>query len=1235
MSVFRRITALSVMVLAIAAAGCGGGGGGGGAAAIPAKTTVNGLAFKGPLGGATVQIHTLLSTGVRGSLLGSGVSQADGTFEITFDPHTGPIWIEVTGGSYADEATGAAVSVPVDTPLFGVGESQQGSVKVVVSALSHLVAMRARSLASHPESSATEAVRNATRMVEDYFGLQDLAHLTPADLTAGPVAPGGAAELGAAHAGFSEFAAGFADPPLHLLTFLGHDIADGSFDGTSFGTILSLPQSGPIPSETGGAHWRDAIRAFLTGNPRNISGLGPDSVSIDESIDAHIDGTASHLLPMLEVHSMDVTGGEIAGGTTVRITGIDLPDPVEVRFGGQSAAIVANDSVSITVITPAAAALGRADVLITDPVSGLERELPAAFEYFQPAPPSVQSVNPGAGPVTGGTLIEIEGSGLDSTTQVQVGGVAAAMLLIEPPRRAVAIAPPGSGTADITVSNQQGSITIPALFEYRAEDVGAALPGAAIAGDWRFYAVGHDEAGGGVFHAARIDAVLDGTGGATFEETRRETSPADLQGTVITETGPASYALLADGSVWFDLDPTVAPGVEILRGTIDRRASVIGGGLVEVPGRTGLTVGVRKGSGLSNVSLLGTWWVAGMFHRYDDATGARKVNTFFATAVLDGQGSGSVAGRLLEKQPGASAPDLSTDLFYSLTYSVSGDGTFTLIVDSETTLEGSVSPDGGFCGAVTLGADGELGMMLMVRRGFGLPQSAMAGNWGGGSLAFQTSGTEPTYLSSRESALLDAAGGTLSRKTWRAVRPSEPLGRAVAGLDGDSASLAPSGRITAADLRRVAVVGADRRLALVLLEDELMLGLLAHRPGYYSEHSLAGEHHRTSLRHSDPVLSSPPAMLEELECSHGTVGLDPVTPFVLPAGLPGAGTPLLLTGTAFVSSGPRKLLQRDWGGDLVTDTSATGDLVIGYTVMGDGAVLLFEGAPTGLGFVEGFLRPDGDSALIHNPAGEHIGSTLAGAPDTFLMALGRRAVSVPPVGVEYRLGALSMGFQGIGTILRTSTATRGVLALDSPSAGLYGGSAETLTALEDGSTLPSPIPLQGSWSMSLTGEITVMQGGASILSGFVTPDGEAMFLVDVDPASTDVALSVLLRQPASAPALPPALSILTVAEEFVWIPTFPPAEDRFSLTRGVGSIDTGLIDVGFDALETSNNQPAPLFGCELSRGNVIAAQAGGLLTVTTDSGVLRGGVSAGGRHGFLLPGEPQIDAIQLVLTLGR
>jgi hypothetical protein len=125
----RFLNYLGVGLLCVAGllAGCGGGGGGGG---VTTSTTISGSAVKGPVGGATVTARAVSG----GTILGTTTTSVNGTYSLNIT-YNGDVVIEVTGGSYIDEATGVSTTL---SQLKSVINANGGTQTVHVTPLTYI-----------------------------------------------------------------------------------------------------------------------------------------------------------------------------------------------------------------------------------------------------------------------------------------------------------------------------------------------------------------------------------------------------------------------------------------------------------------------------------------------------------------------------------------------------------------------------------------------------------------------------------------------------------------------------------------------------------------------------------------------------------------------------------------------------------------------------------------------------------------------------------------------------------------------------------------------------------------------------------------------------------------------------------------------------------------------------------------------------------------------------------------
>ena len=146
-----RQPALSALFATLVLAACGGGDEGSTAAApvaaapspAPAvppvvSTTLSGAVVKGPVAGSQVCAYRVVVNG-RGAALGScTTSDQSGNYSLAVPVGTGPLWVEATGGSYTDEATGASATLPAGSPLRSIVTANAGTVNTMLTPLTTL-----------------------------------------------------------------------------------------------------------------------------------------------------------------------------------------------------------------------------------------------------------------------------------------------------------------------------------------------------------------------------------------------------------------------------------------------------------------------------------------------------------------------------------------------------------------------------------------------------------------------------------------------------------------------------------------------------------------------------------------------------------------------------------------------------------------------------------------------------------------------------------------------------------------------------------------------------------------------------------------------------------------------------------------------------------------------------------------------------------------------------------------
>jgi len=155
----------------------------------------------------------------------------------------------------------------------------------------------------------------------------------------------------------------------------------------------------------------------------------------------------------LTVTAVAPTNGPLAGGTAITITGTNFATGTTVTIGGVAATgVVVASTTSITAVTPARDSGGQ--VAVTVKVGSLEGSLATGFTYKGPAP-TAKSATPDEGPLAGGIVVVITGSGFVKGVAVSFGGVAVTKITLRSDSELEATAPAAkaAGSVDVVVTN--------------------------------------------------------------------------------------------------------------------------------------------------------------------------------------------------------------------------------------------------------------------------------------------------------------------------------------------------------------------------------------------------------------------------------------------------------------------------------------------------------------------------------------------------------------------------------------------------------------------------------------------------------------------------------------------------------------------------------------------------------------------------------------------------------------
>jgi hypothetical protein len=203
------------------------------------------------------------------------------------------------------------------------------------------------------------------------------------------------------------------------------------------------------------AHASSTVSVSVTENPHNQSATLASGYTYVSSSSTN----------SLSVSSASPSQGPTTGGTVVTITGKGFQSGATVSFGSvQSTAVTVSSDTQVQAMSPAESA-GTVAITVTDPTAQ-SSSLPSAFTYT--SGPSVTSISPNSGPVTGGNTVTILGSGFQSGATVTFGGIAALSVTIVGSTEVQAVTPVSpAGTVSVAVKNTDSqSGTLASAFTY-------------------------------------------------------------------------------------------------------------------------------------------------------------------------------------------------------------------------------------------------------------------------------------------------------------------------------------------------------------------------------------------------------------------------------------------------------------------------------------------------------------------------------------------------------------------------------------------------------------------------------------------------------------------------------------------------------------------------------------------------------------------------------------------------
>ena len=273
---FSQLTRACAGVGILLLLGCGGGADSSGAIG-----GIGGTGIKGPVSGAAVTAYAI-NGGAMGSAVSSGTTDARGNFTLSIGSHSGPVMLQISGGTYTDEATGTTMTMAPGDVMSAVLPSLAAGSMTSGIQVTPLTTM-GQSMAQGMTGGMTDAnIDAANKASGNYFMVGDILRTVPMNPLmsgAGAMATEDMRNYGMTLAAMSQYAkAQGMSSSSAMVTAMMSDAADGVMDGRMGGVTVMMGGMGggmgaAMPSTAGTTGLSTAMNSFISNPAQNKSGV--------------------------------------------------------------------------------------------------------------------------------------------------------------------------------------------------------------------------------------------------------------------------------------------------------------------------------------------------------------------------------------------------------------------------------------------------------------------------------------------------------------------------------------------------------------------------------------------------------------------------------------------------------------------------------------------------------------------------------------------------------------------------------------------------------------------------------------------------------------------------------------------------------------------------------------------------------------------------------------------------
>jgi hypothetical protein len=545
----------------------------------------------------TVDITVTTLAGTTAVVPADAFTYEDGTTSAgpvvtSVSPATGPVdggtTVVITGSNFSSLSASAVAFGATTASSFTVNSA---GTKITATSPASAAPVTVDVVVTNPLGSSTITPADTfTYQPDDQFA----PTLTSVSPSSGPVAGGGTATLVGANLGL-----------VSQVNFGSTAVTDFTVNGAGDQIFVTIPAAGAAGT----------VSVTVT-NPYGTSAVA--------AADAYTYlGTLPGSGPLVTAIAPEV--GPVAGGTGVEITGTSLSDVSAVYFGTEAASsFTANGAgTEITAVSPAALTAGSVDVTVVADSQTTPIVVADVFTYLNglaPPGPSISSIAPSAGPLTGGTVVTVTGANLTGALAVDFGATAGTDVTVNPAGTSLTVTAPAAlyeGTVVVSVTTSAGQSAPSSVDDYTYQEVASTYTALT---PYRL-----------------LDTRLPGGGGEFAAGETRSLAVAGVDGVPSGATGVLVNLTVTDNtaSTFLTLFPagTTQPPVSSL--TAARGQTVAH--LVEVPLGSGGAVSIYNSAGSSHVVVD----LEGYFTAGTSATGgyvALKPTTVLNTDAKKGGG---------------------------------------------------------------------------------------------------------------------------------------------------------------------------------------------------------------------------------------------------------------------------------------------------------------------------------------------------------------------------------------------------------------------------------------------------------------------------------------------------------------------------------------------------------------------------------------------------------------------